>query len=198
MWPPTALTRTPADSSPRAGGVMKRKARRTCLLFTWLSLVLTGLVLTWQHLHVFRKHSETHGSDGALSAGRLSRPWNCSDCFQWHYRVVADQTDICLTRDGQTIDLVFLIPSAAAPAHRDSRDAVRRTWGSITRNNTSNFRHVFLLGVSSDALLMRGVEEERRQFRDIVVLGVHDTYRNLTLKTLMTLRWLTESCPHAK
>nr|KAG5686592.1 hypothetical protein BaRGS_019490 [Batillaria attramentaria] len=45
---------------------------------------------------------------------------------------------------------------------------------------------------------MREVEEESHHFRDVLVGGFHDSYQNLTLKTLMGLRWAANNCPHAR
>lgn len=124
-------------------------------------------------------------------------PWRCSGCFNWSYKLVINEDAICTSRGrNHTIDLIFLIPSLHDKTAQ--RSAIRETWASVTRNNTSNFRHVFLFGVTKDPERMRIVETESRQFRDVVMMGFEDTYRNLTVKTMTSLRWLTENCPQAR
>nr|KAG5696394.1 hypothetical protein BaRGS_030494 [Batillaria attramentaria] len=45
---------------------------------------------------------------------------------------------------------------------------------------------------------MREVREESDQFQDVLVSDFHDSYNNLTLKTLMGLRWAATRCRHAR
>lgn len=129
-------------------------------------------------------------------------PWRCSGCFDWSssYQPVINQRGLCRSGrapDRRAIDLIFLVPSVHHKAAQ--RTAIRQTWASVTANNTSNFRHVFLFGASRHPARMRVVEEESRRFRDVVVMaGFQDSYRNLTVKTMVSLRWLTETCPQAR
>ncbi|XP_076435690.1 beta-1,3-galactosyltransferase 5-like [Babylonia areolata] len=146
------------------------------------------------HPEVFQAFSSRR--NGSL----FIRPWNCSQCNQWNYSVVLNQRGVChVPGPNHTVHLVLLIPSSHG--NRTARDAVRGTWGSIADNanaTTSGVRRVFFLGTTRDAARMREAEEESRHFRDVVILGMEDTYRNLTLKTLMMLTWLSQECPRAR
>ncbi|XP_070173623.1 beta-1,3-galactosyltransferase 5-like [Littorina saxatilis] len=140
--------------------------------------------------------AEKLGTTRTMNTKDYNPPWNCSGCFQWNYQLILNEKDLCKTHDNQKIDQIFLIPSTHAKTAE--RNAIRETWASITRNNTSNFRHVFFFGVTKDQARMRLVEEESRHFRDVVLMRFDDTYRNLTVKTLTMLRWLTETCAKAR
>lgn len=39
--------------------------------------------------------------------------------------------------------------------------------------------------------------EENYEYGDIIQEKFHDTYNNLTLKSVMMLKWVTTNCPHA-
>ncbi|NXC65070.1 B3GT4 galactosyltransferase, partial [Aleadryas rufinucha] len=89
--------------------------------------------------------------------------------------------------------LLILVPSA--PSHVEQRLAVRDTWGGPWGvSGTPRTRTVFVLGVSSSATTQRQLLGESRQHRDILQGDFGDTYGNLTLKTLLLLRWARECC----
>ncbi|KAK7486322.1 hypothetical protein BaRGS_00022492, partial [Batillaria attramentaria] len=124
------------------------------------------------------------------------RPKRCNGCFNSVFPMLIDEEDICKTHHDQGIELVFLIVSSHLLRKR--RDSIRQTWASITKNNTSRYRHVFLFGATRRNALMEIVREESRQFRDVLVSDFLDSYDNLTLKTLMGLRWAATRCRHAR
>nr|KAG5705852.1 hypothetical protein BaRGS_030742 [Batillaria attramentaria] len=76
-----------------------------------------------------------------------------------------------------------------------SREAIRDTWASVTKNNTANVRHV---GRSSVEHFMRSVEKEHALYGDIVMHDFADSYSNLTLKTMSGLRWAVKHCGHSR
>ncbi|XP_070173428.1 uncharacterized protein [Littorina saxatilis] len=140
---------------------------------------------------------DTHGKLLVTANNTITpRPLNCSGCFRSEFPTLLDQPELCRVYDNQSIDVVFLI--ATAGTHTAERHAIRNTWATATNNNTSNIRHLFVLGTTTDAKRMRAIEEEGRHFRDVVVSGFHDSYLNLTLKTVASLRWLTSRCAHAR
>lgn len=130
------------------------------------------------------------------SVNLKAHQWRCDGCFKADFPVVINQPQVCSTRETETIDIVFFIPSSLDGAER--RNAIRKTWASVSNNNTSNFRHVFVLGITRDRLRMRLIEEESFRFRDVVVIEFIDSYNNLTLKTMASLRWLTLHCGYAR
>ncbi|KAM4022035.1 beta-1,3-galactosyltransferase 1-like isoform 2-T2 [Anomaloglossus baeobatrachus] len=80
-----------------------------------------------------------------------------------------------------------------------ARMAIRKTWGREDFLPGVNILRLFFLGKDpnmnneeENALL-----EESQVFHDIIQQDYLDTYRNLTIKVLMGLNWITTYCPHA-
>lgn len=105
----------------------------------------------------------------------------------------------------------FLLVVVCSAVHNsEARKAIRETWASSTsslrENNRSNevVPHplkevfvVFLLGDPDNSTLQSVVEEESRRFGDIVQEGFIDSYNNLTVKSVMLLKWVTQRCSSA-
>ncbi|XP_049525180.1 beta-1,3-galactosyltransferase 5 isoform X2 [Dermacentor silvarum] len=93
------------------------------------------------------------------------------------------------------IDYLFMVYSA--PQYVEARSVIRRTWASDARKYSGN-RVIFLFGKPSTARLQSALEFESQQYGDIVQEDFVDTYHNLTLKTVMMLRWAAHHCPQAR
>ena len=88
------------------------------------------------------------------------------------------------------------------PSHFDRRMAIRETWGSLANEGSSwphnrkingQLKVVFVFGMEpsiGDKLL-----NESRHYGDVVQGDFVDSYRNLTLKTLMGMQWIIDFCP---
>ena len=92
------------------------------------------------------------------------------------------------------VDLLLLITSSEG--HADRRKAIRDTWAN---KQQSGFvvKRVFLFGKKGESL-QREIEPENEEFGDILQGDFEDSYRNLTLKTIMGYTWMRENCPIAK
>ncbi|NXS88022.1 B3GT2 galactosyltransferase, partial [Erpornis zantholeuca] len=87
--------------------------------------------------------------------------------------------------------LVLLILTTAAELQH--RNAIRKTWGNQTVVPGIDIVRLFLLGTSTkDA--NEEVLRESNQYHDIIQQDFLDTYNNLTLKTLMGMRWVASYC----
>jgi len=98
----------------------------------------------------------------------------------------------------QSVQLLILVSSALP--HKQSRQAIRRTWGSPEQRKTYGVKVVFLLGRLSGSLdrqLEDDLERETRAYGDIVREDYLDTYNNLTIKTIGGIKWATTYCPQA-
>ncbi|KAM4577711.1 beta-1,3-galactosyltransferase 1 [Odontesthes bonariensis] len=109
------------------------------------------------------------------------------------YRYLFNQPDVC--RDRSPF-LVLMVP--VAPHEAAAREAVRRTWGSADGDTLTLFYAGLPAAVAgqpppTQALL----EQESRLHGDIIQMDFMDTYQNLTIKTLMMMKWLATHCPHA-
>lgn len=90
------------------------------------------------------------------------------------------------------------------------RSAIRNTWGSvaalwgngswpnIARSNVERLRLVFVLGTHEKPALNDIARHEASRFDDVVQGNFQDSYRNMTLKSLLGLKFVSEHCSSAK
>ncbi|XP_071422578.1 UDP-GalNAc:beta-1,3-N-acetylgalactosaminyltransferase 1 isoform X1 [Pithys albifrons albifrons] len=94
--------------------------------------------------------------------------------------------------------LVILVSSR--PRDVRARQAIRTTWGSRSSWWGQRVLTLFLLGQDppgAEEPTELSVEDESVLYGDIIQQDFRDTYDNLTLKTIMGFRWLSEFCPNA-
>ncbi|XP_062281281.1 beta-1,3-galactosyltransferase 2-like [Scomber scombrus] len=119
-----------------------------------------------------------------------SSPYFVAYPHQYHF--ILDEPDRC--RQERPF-LVLMIP--VAPHNRKARDAIRNTWGKETKVLGQVISHYFLLGRSTEA---DGSEEqvlqESQKHHDILQSDFLDSYRNLTIKTMVMFEWLSNHCPN--
>ncbi|XP_064469334.1 beta-1,3-galactosyltransferase 5-like [Ornithodoros turicata] len=104
--------------------------------------------------------------------------------------------DLCYSKASgdatrEDIDYLFLVSSAVRNFYH--RNAIRSSWGRDVAAFGNN-RLAFLLGISNDRVLQSTVESESALYSDIIQGNFSDTYRNLTLKSVMMLHWTTKYC----
>ncbi|CAL7950725.1 unnamed protein product [Xylocopa violacea] len=95
----------------------------------------------------------------------------------------------------------LLIIICSAVPNISARTAIRNTWANKTNLDNiynSTVRIAFLLGQSDNESLNSIIAEESQQYNDIIQEQFHDTYNNLTLKSVMMLKWVTSNCGQAK
>ncbi|XP_043925910.1 UDP-GalNAc:beta-1,3-N-acetylgalactosaminyltransferase 1 [Protopterus annectens] len=93
----------------------------------------------------------------------------------------------------------LIIFVASKPSNILQRNAIRITWGSSKTWWGHQVLILFLLGKDIEAGTSQSVvKQESEQFGDVIQQDFHDNYNNLTLKTKMAFRWLSEFCPNAK
>ncbi|CAG0902541.1 unnamed protein product [Darwinula stevensoni] len=103
---------------------------------------------------------------------------------------------------GEGCTVLVLVHSA--PGNAVQRRVVRETWGSVRsfvdRGRVVSVRVVFVVGNPVEGGV-DGVEEslesERQRFHDIVRGDFQDTYRNLSVKSILGLKWATQVHPDA-
>ena len=94
--------------------------------------------------------------------------------------------------------IVFLVLVHTATNHSVRRESIRETWANYSMYRKYKMRIVFLVGLPENGSLQEKLEEESRIHGDLVQGNFLDTYRNLTHKGVMGLRWVTEFCRQAK
>ena len=94
--------------------------------------------------------------------------------------------------------LLIVVQSHAA--NKLERDAIRDTWGTISRDffRKTPVRIVFILGAVNTTVLRNKIKKESGAYRDLISADFVDTYRNLSLKSLAGFYWARRFCPRAK
>ncbi|XP_053388279.1 beta-1,3-galactosyltransferase 1-like [Mercenaria mercenaria] len=142
---------------------------------------------------------------GVQQEGKLSNNTNirssrrqsdCISCFQHNFNYVIQNDRICkLYSSNQSVELLVLIMTTHK--NKNERMALRSTWLSYTKNNTSNVRYAFLLGEIDDDKIRIAVLKENSVYHDIVKEDFIDMYSNLTYKTIMGFKWASTKCSNA-
>ena len=104
--------------------------------------------------------------------------------------------------DEQT-DMVIIVHSSAP--FTDRRRAIRRTWGSVVNggewphNRTIglNLKLAFIFGLHKDPAWNAHLRRENEELGDVIQGDFLDTYKNMTLKSLLGLKWVVNHCPSA-
>ncbi|XP_052764960.1 beta-1,3-galactosyltransferase 1-like isoform X2 [Mya arenaria] len=124
------------------------------------------------------------------------RKSSCENCFPHNFNYIINNADICQEVNKNIPKMLILIFTEHENYFK--RKAIRKTWLTFSEDNTSNVRYVFLLGLTSDTHLADAVLKENELYRDIIKEDFTDSYRNLTLKTIMGLKWVTHNCPNVQ
>lgn len=86
---------------------------------------------------------------------------------------------------------LYVVLVHSSPDHEAHRRAIRGTWGRAAPV-------IFLLGESNSSAVQEALEHENEQYHDLVQGSFLDSYRNLTYKHVLGLKWITYHCPAAK
>ncbi|XP_014261338.1 beta-1,3-galactosyltransferase 1-like [Cimex lectularius] len=92
--------------------------------------------------------------------------------------------------EDQKVNVIIIVCSA--PENVDRRLAIRQTWGL---HNFSNVRVGFLLGWTYNISLQIQIEQESSEYHDVIQENFIDSYNNLTIKSVMMLKWYIHYCP---
>ncbi|XP_041790201.1 beta-1,3-galactosyltransferase 5-like [Chelmon rostratus] len=112
-----------------------------------------------------------------------------------NYKFILDDTPTCKST---TPFLVLMVP--VAPSDVAARDAIRRTWGNEKLVLGQLVETLFILGLPGGAdahQQQEKLKQENLQHRDLIQSNFQDSYRNLTIKTMMMLEWLAAHCVKA-
>jgi hypothetical protein len=88
----------------------------------------------------------------------------------------------------------------SAPGNAKKRSAIRQTWTNhiqtvLDKGLLTMLRYGFILGQpSGNDFTQTRIEEESKNFGDIIQIEMSDYYRNLPLKVAGLLNWLNKNC----
>ncbi|KAJ2945403.1 hypothetical protein O0L34_g208 [Tuta absoluta] len=95
-------------------------------------------------------------------------------------------------KDSLGCDGVYLVITIfSALKNTEERKMIRNTW---QQNGNKCIKLVFLLGTVDNYSINKAIDEESALHADIVQGNFIDTYRNLTYKHVMGLKWVTRYC----
>ena len=92
----------------------------------------------------------------------------------------------------------YLVIVHTATINFERRKFLRKTWANVTIHQAYAMRLVFLIGKPLEDSHQMLINKENECFGDIVQGNFVDSYRNLTHKAVLGLRWVTEHCRQAK
>ncbi len=99
------------------------------------------------------------------------------------------QTD----QTGKPNNIYLLVIVCSAVKNFEERQVIRDTWAKDQRE-LSNVKVIFLIGQLKNATFQNNVTLESETYGDILQEGFIDTYANLTVKSMMLLKWFTKEC----
>ena len=131
----------------------------------------------------------------------LAFVWPINQTRSVHKLVHPDQrttriepNDICTEKpDSITNDIFLLVVVCSAVGNVDQRQTIRETWAK-DQEDLEDVKVVFMLGNSVNDSLQSNIVHEAQIKGDIIQESFLDTYANLTIKSLMLLKWFSTSC----
>ncbi|XP_030621022.1 beta-1,3-galactosyltransferase 1 [Chanos chanos] len=111
------------------------------------------------------------------------------------YHFIINEPERCLK---EKPFLVLLVP--VAPNNRAARNAVRSTWGSereVLGKMVSLFFVLALPPAEGRHKVQEEVLQESKEHHDLLQSDFLDCYKNLTIKTMVMLEWLSSNCSNA-
>ncbi|XP_062845414.1 beta-1,3-galactosyltransferase 2-like [Trichomycterus rosablanca] len=131
-----------------------------------------------------------------------SGPWRFENLESYYvsyphqYNFILDHPDKCSQHKPF---MVVMVP--VAPHQTEQRIAIRKTWGNDSAVRDGQVLVLFLLGLPSEndsKTDQKRIELENLQHQDILQSDFIDSYRNLTIKTMIMLEWLKDRCAQVK
>ena len=101
---------------------------------------------------------------------------------------------ICSSKPSNATDVLVIVCSAMS--NFVERQAIRDSWASETNSDLSNIKVIFLVGHvgNESSPLQVNVTRESEIHGDILQEDFIDSYANLTVKSLMLLKFFTQNC----
>ncbi|RUS72644.1 hypothetical protein EGW08_019582 [Elysia chlorotica] len=96
---------------------------------------------------------------------------------------------------GRAVELMVGVPSRIESFTQ--RETIRETWGQFSTDANNKAVLLFFLGSSTDKITQQKVSEESQKHGDIVQETFIDAYRNLSLKTVALVKWVSLYCPNS-
>ena len=138
----------------------------------------------------------------------LPRDVSNKNYFDTTLAILHDIRHTCLDENGLLTNNMFLIMLISShPNHFEARQAIRATWGN---NNgfilNKKVRLRFIIGQQTDFSqtyqkkleIQSKIHKEYFLYQDIIQANFSESHRNLTLKVVLGLKWVSSNCPNTK
>ena len=180
-----------------------RLSYRNFILFASLTLSLLLLfsviyvIFSGNHSFVLLQYRQTADQVVVLShTPEVDEDMNESFVMTPHdFSYVINNASVC---DTGVRHLMYVIYVESAPENFFKRAQIRETWGyrDILKHVTG--RVVFLLGFTEDDVIQKAIVKESEKYGDVVQMDFVDSYMNLTIKSVMALKWVMDYCSGAE
>ena len=166
----------------------KASIANVCILSLIICTFLLSRIQHYAMFHLENANLLTRTYANKILADQETNPWV----------YVINQFDLCTTTEHKSkeIDLIIMIVSGIDSY--TERNAIRQSYASVSRNNTSNVRHIFFIGSNGNENQTREITQENSIHHDIVQIDIIDTYATLTLKVVAGINWIVRYCSNAK
>ncbi len=138
-----------------------------------------------------------HPRNGAERAFYLQQRTEIVSPFRYDF--LLESRELCDT------DTYMVILVLSIHRNEDRRNAIRTTWGRVAKGRqwpkrfiSEKIRLGFLLAKSNDSKSDSLLRNENVVHRDIIQGDFIDSYDNMTLKSLLGLKWVSRYCHGAK
>ena len=105
------------------------------------------------------------------------------------YEYIINNPTLC---SRMNVKILFAVTSTVS--NTEERMRVRNTWGSIKSVRGVNIAVMFFIARTDEIKLQEKLEKESKIYNDIIQESFEDNYRNLTLKSVMILKWMVNYC----
>ncbi|XP_059360271.1 beta-1,3-galactosyltransferase 2-like [Carassius carassius] len=115
--------------------------------------------------------------------------------YPYKYNLVLNEPEKC---QKENPFIVLIVP--VNPSNKAARDAIRSTWGSQKLVGNKTVSTLFMLGLPTSEereTIQKDLLQESAKYRDLIQSDFWDSYKNLTIKTMVILEWLAGYCQYA-
>lgn len=173
----------------------KLKNLYICIL-VGVTTILIFLIVEDTTKHWKEPTYKKYNSTGSASPEpKWENPGPYHVAYPRNYRFIMDDSKTCKTTNPF---LTLMVP--VAPADVEARYTIRRTWGGKKIILGQLVETIFIVGLpgGNDASQQQErLKRESEQYRDLIQSNFQDSYRNLTIKTMVMLEWLAQHCGKA-
>lgn len=177
-----------------------RYSRHIFIIMLGASAIALYLNFDWNWLHSSAPGPSRGGSEDHSGPAQNEPPaepqWEDPGpyhvAYPRNYKFIMDDTKTCKT---VTPFVILMVP--VAPKDVAVRDVIRTTWGKEGVVRGQLVHTLFVLGApgGGDAeQLQENLRWESLQHHDMIQSDFHDSYHNLTIKTMVMLEWLNAHC----